>query len=149
MNSTTFPVSETSLDWLSTPRAVVLDASSGRDGFSEVVTQPVRSVVSHLRALHEARQAGGATTETVILKVTVPAVDGADVDRLAYHEALLEALRGIAGSMTLELAYTGLRVNVLIADEHADLDQTVDFLASDAGGFVAGATLDLREGVQK
>lgn len=58
-----------------------------------------------------------------------------------FAEALLEALRGVCGSLTLEAA--GTRVNLIRAASRADADSTIRFLEQSAAGFVAGSTIDL------
>jgi len=111
--------------------------------FDSAITDTVTALVEDLRRLVEARTAGTTEVNSVVLYVEDP--DLHDQEAQAILEALFEAARGIAGSLTLELASTGLRINVVRSRDSADAAATLQFLAAADAAFVAGATLDLRQ----
>jgi len=111
--------------------------------FDAAVTDTVTALVEDLRRLVEARAAGITAVESVVLYIDNP--DLHDHEAQAVLEGLFEAARGIAGSLTLELGATGLRVNVVRSRDWANATSTLEFLAAPEASFVAGATLELRE----
>ena len=83
---------------------------------------------------------------TVKAVVVLAFPQAADVWHAAAANALFQSLRGVVGSLTLERG-PGLRLNMIVADgfDDPDVRVTLNFLASDAAGFIAGSTFDLRE----
>jgi hypothetical protein len=79
--------------------------------------------------------------ERVALVLTEPA--GTTAQERAVVAGAAEALRGIAQSLTLELA-PGTRVNAVLCTEDRGPDEALALLEGPDGGFLAGATLDLR-----
>ncbi|MEN2742690.1 hypothetical protein ABCS02_33360 [Microbacterium sp. X-17] len=65
-----------------------------------------------------------------------------DESARALHEATFEALRGIIGALTVELAGR-IRINLVRAITVEDATTTLDFLHSPTSASVAGATFDL------
>ncbi len=89
--------------------------------------------------------------ERGVLTVTLVVVldpDGEAGDRIGA--ILAEVARGIAQSVQVEIGTEGVRCNVIVCNESqsADAQRTVDFIVGDDGGFMAGATVDLLEGVR-
>lgn len=68
----------------------------------------------------------------------------------ALEEALVQAVRGIAGTAALELGSVGGRVNVVLETESTvrdDVAETTAYLLDETrGGYTTGATIDLRGG---
>jgi hypothetical protein len=89
--------------------------------------------------------------ERGVLTVTLVVVldsDGEAGDRIGA--ILAEVARGIAQSVQVEIGTEGVRCNVIVCNESqsADAQRTVDFIVGGDGGFMAGATVDLLEGVR-
>lgn len=135
------------VDWSSTVHFAVLTPAPGTSEsaptFHRLGHIPIAAIIEDLRQLSLARETTATSTDAVAVLLT--AAPGTTDDEAAAHEGLFEALRGVVGSLTLELAPSGLRLNLVRA---TDLDQaraTLDFLATDAASFVAGSTLDLTQ----
>ena len=86
------------------------------------------------------RDPGRPERVVLVLREPVPA----DAGERAALAGAAESLRGIAQALTLELA-PRTRVNAVLCSGDAGLDDALALLRDPAGGFVAGATLDLRE----
>jgi NAD(P)-dependent dehydrogenase (short-subunit alcohol dehydrogenase family) len=77
----------------------------------------------------------------IALVLHAPAAQGRD-ERVAA-QALTHAVRGIAQSLALELA-PDTRVNAVLCDDAASPEETLTLLGGPDGGFITGATIDLR-----
>lgn len=81
-------------------------------------------------------------------RIAVVVLDCVTPDPLveALAEGIREALRGVVGSLTLELEGS-VRLNLVLADEMqiAAVSEAVTFLAGEGSQFVAGSTMDLRQ----
>jgi hypothetical protein len=102
---------------------------------------PVAAVIEDLRRLTIDRARAATATDAVVIVFTSPT--GNTLQETAAGEGLFEALRGVVGSLTLELASTGLRVNLVRSTGLDDATSALDFLATDHAAFVAGSTIDL------
>ncbi len=116
------------------------EAVPGTSAFGRMVQEPVTKLVAELRAL--VRQTSEESATAVVTLLLVDAGDG-DLEVRAAREALFEAMRGITGVLTLELASTGLRINLVRSPSVEASQETIDFLGRPDAGFVAGSTIDL------
>lgn len=86
-----------------------------------------------------------APNSPLVIVVTTSDAGAGDLE-----EALLQAVRGIAGTAALELGAIGGRVDVILATPTtvpSDVEATVGYLLDDSrGGYTTGATIDLRSG---
>jgi len=127
---------------------IVRAAPDAGDALERWVEEPLVALVARLReALPAAGDGDAADPARVAVVVELPpAAAGEDPWRLAARDALCEAVRGVVGTLTLELGPVA-RVNTLLAHEAdgAAARAALAFLAGPRAGFVAGATFDLRE----
>jgi hypothetical protein len=135
-----------SVDWSETTPFTVLVPSfvAAEPTFRDHVHLPVAAVIEDLRQLVHARDHHATSTDAVAIMITSASGRTTD-ERAALHEALFEALRGVVGSLTLELAPSGLLLNLVRANDIDQARATLDFLATDKASFVAGSTIDLTE----
>jgi hypothetical protein len=87
------------------------------------------------------RLRGEGLPERVALVLQEPAT--ADAGERAALAGVAEGLRGIAQALTLELA-PRTRVNAVLCGDEAGQHEALALLRDPDGGFIAGATLDLR-----
>lgn len=80
------------------------------------------------------------------LALVLHAPPTAGPDEHAAAQALAGALRGIAQSLALELAPEA-RVNAVLCDAPGAAEAALALLGGANGGFITGATVDLRSGV--
>jgi hypothetical protein len=135
-----------SVDWGETTPFTVLVPSFGaaEPTFRDRVHLPVAAVIEDLRQLVHAREHRATSTDAVAI-VIMAASGRTPEERAALHEALFEALRGVIGSLTLELAPSGLLLNLVRANDIDQASAALEFLATDKAAFVAGSTIDLTE----
>lgn len=106
--------------------------------YSDAVSSPVALVISVLRAVWTAR----TESRTTIDRLAVVLVDrGAAVPEFA--ESLFESLRGVCGSLTLELSPQGMNINLVRSRSLEHSQDILNHLAAKRAAFVAGSTLDL------
>jgi hypothetical protein len=100
------------------------------------------AVLTRLRAVLE--EDAGVAGRHCLVVVVAPYGDRPEV--AAAAGATAEAMRGVVQSVSREVDPAVLRLNVVIGGEHveADLLRTVRFLSSPSGGFLVGATVDVR-----
>ena len=114
------------------------------DPFKQWVEDAVVDLLHDLRdALPEADSELAAPARATVI-VELPHVE--DPFRDAASNALAEAVRGVVGSITMELG-SAIRLNTVITRDAASqaTQDALDFLNSARSGFVAGSTFDLRE----
>jgi hypothetical protein len=102
-------------------------------------------VIAALATLVADTGAEAAVRRPTTVLVRVPDGDGS-VARRAAAEAVVEAVRGIVQSASLEASTAALRLNVVVAAPADDDDalRTLGYLSSADAGFVVGSTFDLR-----
>jgi hypothetical protein len=82
-----------------------------------------------------------APPASILIAVVCPAGRG---DGSGSVDASVEAVRGFAQSLALEAPSTRCTVAIVGSADEADLQSTFGLFAGDRGGFIAGATFDLR-----
>lgn len=102
------------------------------------VSGPVGEVIERLRA---AASDAADRPDAVTLLLTVP--DAAPASASPLWEAVFEALRGVIQAVTLEVGDEGPRLNLVRVAAGGDPQHALDLLGSQAGAFIAGATIDL------
>jgi hypothetical protein len=114
-------------------------ADAPADPFGAWVVDGGVALFAALQRLLE--RSDGPLDVAIVLACGAPA----DVRARAACEAAVEAVRGGVHALTFELAGEA-RVNVVVCDGSRDdaLAQTLRFIASPGGGYVAGSTFDLR-----
>jgi hypothetical protein len=119
--------------------APVSEPDTSPEGWATAATV---AVLTRLRAVLE-EDAGGAGRHCLVV-VVVPHGDRPEV--AAAAGATAEAMRGVVQSVSREVDPAVLRLNVVIGGAHgeADLLRTVRFVSSPSGGFLVGATVDVR-----
>lgn len=124
---------------------VDLDPVSCQDPVSDWVVEATAELVAALRGALEGAPPAGAPRPVTISVLSDRQTAG--VDLTAAQEAVCEAARGIAQAVTLEVAPTRFRVNVVLGfrDLPEPVQSAVSFLESAGGAFAAGATLDVRQ----
>ena len=81
-----------------------------------------------------------ATEVPIAIVLHAPATT--DQGERAAAQGLAHAVRGIAQSLSLELA-PGTRVNAVLCDESRTPDDALAMLSGSDGGFITGSTIDL------
>lgn len=117
---------------------VLVYETSGAEIFSSAVSSPVALIVESLQEVWLARSQSRSTLDRVALVL----VDDGSVAP-ALSESLFEALRGVCGSLTLELSPQGLNINLVRARAMDQALSVLGYLADESAGFVAGSTIDL------
>lgn len=124
-----------------------------RDGLLAVALRPAASATSPIEAwmvdapaalIAELRRHAAAPDgrpRRIALVLHVPAAQ--DRDEHVAAQALTYAVRGIAQSLALELA-PGTCVNAVLCDETSSTEDALGLLGGPDGGFITGATIDLR-----
>lgn len=116
----------------------VLVSSPVADTFTDAVSAPVAGVILRLQSIWRARMSGEFAVDRVALVV----IDDGSTPR-EFAESFFEALRGVCGSLTLELAPSGFRINLIRAASLDDCRSTLAYLADERAIFVTGSTIDL------
>jgi len=114
------------------------------DPFKEWVEDAVVELLASLRGALPPPSSDIAAPVTVAVIVALPPTMDDDPWRAAAGNALVEAVRGIVGSITMELG-NAVRINTIVTrDEGAQATQdALGFLSSPRASFVAGSTFDL------
>ena len=114
------------------------------DPFKECVEDAVVALLRDLRDALPRPDSRDAEPTRVAVMVELPHTD--DPWRDAASNALAEAVRGVVGSITMELG-GAVRLNTIIARDSSSQAacDALEFLSSPGSGFVLGATFDLRE----
>lgn len=118
--------------------AVLVSSPVAADTFTDAVSAPVAGVILRLQSIWRARRSGEFAVDRVALVV----IDDGSTPR-EFAESFFEALRGVCGSLTLELAPSGFRINLIRAASLDDCRSTLAYLADERAIFVTGSTIDL------
>jgi hypothetical protein len=143
----TSPAASVSLAWTTVQEApglrvlAVRPAVGTGDALAAWVGDGLSALIAELRA---ACCEAGHTAPRELLRVAVlvePPLSR-EPDDLAAAEALVEGVRGVVGSLTLELRER-VRLNAVVAEQGraGGVPEALAFLARDEAAFVAGATL--------
>lgn len=114
------------------------------DPFKECVEDAVIALLRDLRDALPETDSWDADPARVAVMVELAHTD--DPWRDAASNGLAEAVRGVVGSITMELG-GAVRLNTIIVRDSSSqaARDALDFLSSPGSGFVVGATFDLRE----
>lgn len=121
---------------------LTLDEGPG-DDFDRWVTTDVSALIEQLRT--SLSQLAGEGREPRSMAVVVRSAPATSPWQEAAMEATWQAVRGVVHSLTREFGSRRVRLNAVRAPSHnqTELKETLAFLASDGGAFVAGSSVDL------
>lgn len=122
---------------------LALDAGPG-DDFDRWVVNDIGDAIEHLRS--ELAPGDETTQDRRPLAIAVVSGPATSPWQEAAMEAAWQAVRGVVQALTRELGAREATLNAVRATETTlpELSETLAFLASKRGGFVAGASIDLR-----